>query len=120
MTQMNQIYAVNNPMGKIFLTSATNHAMRGFVFPNHDPIYTVKRGNTLTNIAKAYYGQQYGWLYIKIQQANPNVIKNPNIIYVGTQIKIPFKYVAVIDRNDVIHGTKQPNLPIKYKAVPPV
>ena len=49
--------------------------------------YTVQKGDTLTSIAKKYYGK--GSLYTKIYNANKDVIKNPNSIYAGQKIKIP-------------------------------
>lgn len=45
-------------------------------------VYTVRRGDTLGAIAK-----QYGTTYQKL--AEYNGIANPNVIYVGQQIKIP-------------------------------
>lgn len=49
---------------------------------NVDTVYTVKRGDTLSAIAA-----KYGTTYQKL--AAYNGIKNPNIINVGQQIKIP-------------------------------
>ncbi len=49
--------------------------------------YTVKKGDTLWRIAKKYYGN--GAKYIKIYNANKNIIKNPNKLTIGWKIKIP-------------------------------
>lgn len=49
--------------------------------------YTVKKGDTLWNIAKKYYGS--GAKYTKIYNANKNKIKNPNLIQVGWVLTIP-------------------------------
>lgn len=49
--------------------------------------YTVKKGDCLWNIAKKYYGN--GALYTKIYNANKNLIKNPDLIYVGWVLIIP-------------------------------
>lgn len=49
--------------------------------------YTVKKGDTLWAIAKKYYGS--GAQYPKIVNANKNLIKNPNLIYVGWVLTIP-------------------------------
>ena len=49
---------------------------------NKDIVYTVKKGDTLTSIAKAY-----GTTYQKL--AKYNNIENPNVIKVGQKIKIP-------------------------------
>lgn len=51
-------------------------------------VYTVKKGDCLWNIAKAYYGN--GAKYTTIYNANKNVIgKNPNLIYPGQKLVIP-------------------------------
>lgn len=49
--------------------------------------YKVKRGDTLWDISKKYYGS--GTKYKKIVNANKNKIKNPNKIQVGWVLKIP-------------------------------
>lgn len=49
--------------------------------------YMVKKGDTLTTIAKAAYGATGSWK--KIFQANQRAIANPDIVPIGTQITIP-------------------------------
>lgn len=49
--------------------------------------YTVKKGDCLWNIAKAYYGN--GAQYPKIYNANKDKIKSNYIIYVGQVLVIP-------------------------------
>lgn len=49
--------------------------------------HTVKRGECLWSIAKAYYGN--GAKYKDIYEANKDKIENPNLIYVGQVFKIP-------------------------------
>ena len=49
--------------------------------------YTVKKGDSLWNIAKKYYGK--GSEYTKIYNANKDKIKNPNSIYPGQVLTIP-------------------------------
>ena len=46
--------------------------------------YTVKKGDTLGALAK-----KYGYTVAEIMEANSDLIKKPNRIYVGWQIKIP-------------------------------
>ena len=49
--------------------------------------HSVKRGDTLWDIAKKYYGK--GHLWTKIYKANKSKIKNPNLIYPGQKFTIP-------------------------------
>jgi nucleoid-associated protein YgaU len=49
--------------------------------------YTIVSGDTLSGIAKRYYGK--GSLYPRIFDANREVIKDPDKIYVGQKIRIP-------------------------------
>ena len=49
--------------------------------------HTVKKGDTLYGIATKYYGN--GAQYMKIFNANKDIIKNPDLIYVGQKILIP-------------------------------
>ncbi|MEZ4699892.1 MAG: peptidoglycan-binding protein LysM [Rhodothermales bacterium] len=49
--------------------------------------YTVKKGDSLSKIAKEVYGDFKKWE--KLFEANKEVIKNPDLIYPGQQIRIP-------------------------------
>jgi NitT/TauT family transport system substrate-binding protein len=49
--------------------------------------YTVEAGDTLSHIARKYYGNQFKWE--KIYQANKPTMRNPDYIYVGQRIIIP-------------------------------
>jgi len=49
--------------------------------------YTIKPGDSLSKIAKKYYGN--AMKYPVIFEANREVIKNPDLIYPGQQIRIP-------------------------------
>lgn len=51
--------------------------------------YTVERGDTLSKIAKSYYGDPMA--YTRIFEANREVIKDPDLIYPGQKIRIPSK-----------------------------
>lgn len=46
--------------------------------------YTIQKGNTLSRIAR-----KYGCTVAEILEANSGLIKNPNRIHVGWQLKIP-------------------------------
>ena len=50
-------------------------------------MYTVKRGDNLSAIAKNKLGSASKWK--EIYNLNKDIIKNPNVIYPGQQIKIP-------------------------------
>lgn len=49
--------------------------------------YLVEKGDTLSAIAKQYYGDFK--LYPRIFEANREVIKDPDLIFVGQKIRIP-------------------------------
>ena len=52
-----------------------------------EQVHEVKKGDTLWKIAEHYYGD--GSLYMKIFEANRNILKDPNLIKVGQKLKIP-------------------------------
>ena len=49
--------------------------------------YTIQPGDSLSKIARKYYGNAADWQ--KIYQANKDKIKDPNMIYPGQKIIIP-------------------------------
>ena len=49
--------------------------------------YTVKRGDSLSRIARAFYGD--AMRYPEIFEANLEVIKDPDLIYPGQKLRIP-------------------------------
>ena len=49
--------------------------------------YTVKAGDTLTRLAEQFYSTGNKWE--KIYEANRDVLKNPNYIYIGMKLVIP-------------------------------
>jgi len=49
--------------------------------------YTVQAGDSLSKIAKQYYGN--AMKYPEIFEANREVIKNPDLIYPGQKLRIP-------------------------------
>lgn len=51
---------------------------------NFEEVYEIKKGDSLSKIAK-----QYGTTWQKIYEMNKDVIKNPDLIFPGSKIKIP-------------------------------
>jgi nucleoid-associated protein YgaU len=49
--------------------------------------YIIKKGDTLSAIAKHFYGKAND--YPRIFEANREVIKNPDLIFPGQKIRIP-------------------------------
>jgi nucleoid-associated protein YgaU len=49
--------------------------------------YTIAKGDSLSKIAKHFYGDARQWK--KIHEANKDLIKNPDLIFPGQVIKIP-------------------------------
>lgn len=50
-------------------------------------LYTIKSGDSLSKIAKKHYGNANDWR--KIYEANRGIIKDPDKIFPGQEIKIP-------------------------------
>lgn len=50
--------------------------------------HTVASGDSLSKIAKHYYGQAN--LYMKIFEANKHILKDPDMIHPGQELIIPF------------------------------
>ena len=55
--------------------------------PDRAVEYTVKVGDTLSQLADRFYGKAFKWT--RIYEANREVIKNPDYIYIGQKITIP-------------------------------
>jgi nucleoid-associated protein YgaU len=49
--------------------------------------YVVQKGDSLSKIAKAEYGNANDWR--RIFEANKDIIKNPDLIHPGQSLKIP-------------------------------
>jgi nucleoid-associated protein YgaU len=49
--------------------------------------HTVVKGDTLSKLAKQYYGSAGQWR--RIYEANKDTIENPDLIYPGQTFKIP-------------------------------
>lgn len=51
-------------------------------------LYTVKTGDTLSQIAKDYYGDAAD--YMRIFDANRNILSDPDVIRPGQILRIPW------------------------------
>lgn len=52
-----------------------------------ETVHTVAKGDTLSKIAKQYYGDASKWK--AIHEANRDLIANPDLIQIGWELKIP-------------------------------
>jgi LysM repeat protein len=50
--------------------------------------YTVRSGDTLSSIAQRFYGNPADWPFL--YHVNESEIANPNVIYVGEKLKVPY------------------------------
>lgn len=83
------IKGVNEVIPKIDIVEATaeNVEATAALQPNDVEYYVIESGDTLSKIAKKYYGNANA--YPKIFEANKEVIKNPDLIFPGQKIRIP-------------------------------
>ena len=58
---------------------------------NEMRIIVVKSGDTLSKIAKRAYGSAMA--YDRIYNANPDLIKNPNHIFIGQRLRVPLEEI---------------------------
>ncbi len=49
--------------------------------------HVVEKGDTLSGLALKYYGK--AGLYMKIFEANRDILKDPNLIKIGQKLRIP-------------------------------
>jgi LysM repeat protein len=71
-------------------TGAVVQAHTDALVIHHEPArrYTVQPGDTLSSIAQRFYGSPADWQ--RLYQANKSVIANPNAIYPGQVLNIPY------------------------------
>lgn len=72
----------------------------------------INEGSRLTLFARRYYGSKEFWVYIF--EANRDVIKNPDHVMVGTEVKIPRLNPELIDKNNPECILKAKELQKKY------
>ena len=61
---------------------------------HHEPArsYTVRPGDTLSSIAQRFYGSPADWR--GLYQVNRSVVQNPNVIYPGEVLNVPYQLSA--------------------------
>ena len=76
---------------EIGLTDAEIAALRTNLsksFSTESVTYVIVRGDTLSEIARKFLGDSFQWKLI--YEANRDTIENPNLIYIGQSIVIPY------------------------------
>jgi len=71
-------------------TTAAEHVRTDAVVSDNQPAtrtYTVRPGDTLSSIARQFYGNAADWTWV--YHANESVVHNPDDIYAGEVLKIP-------------------------------
>ncbi len=80
--------------------SAVDLLKAGNSQPRTKRYYTVKRGDWLSKIAKTYYGDALK--YSIIFAANRNFIKNPDLIYPGQTLVVPYMDSVPEESNEAV------------------
>lgn len=83
---INQI-ALEKPAAAAPFPGASAPGMAGSPLPAGARIHEVVSGETLSKISKHYYGDANK--YMKIFEANKDILKDPDLIKVGQKLKIP-------------------------------
>jgi nucleoid-associated protein YgaU len=68
-------------------SSTAEEAPSATVGPPEPRFYVVQKGDTLSKIAKQFYGETSGWR--RIFNANKDQIKDPDLIQPGWKLTIP-------------------------------
>jgi LysM repeat protein len=89
MREFNELVETENTINMIKVEEAVKAAapVEAEAAPAGDRTHEVKRGDTLSKIAKKYYGK--AGLYPKIFEANRDILDDPNLIKVGQKLRIP-------------------------------
>jgi LysM repeat protein len=74
--------------------AGTLSAVTDALVVHHEPArhYTVRAGDTLSSIAQRFYGQAADWS--RLYQANRSVVHNPDMIFPGDVLDVPFDLPA--------------------------
>jgi LysM repeat protein len=72
-------------------TTVAEHVHTDAVVKQLEPstrTYIVRPGDTLASIAQQFYGNSADWPWL--YHVNESVVQNPNVIYVGEKLNVPF------------------------------
>jgi len=83
-----QIYTANKAPARA--TTLVQQIYTDALVKHHEPArrYTVRPGDTLSSIAVRFYGNPADWKWL--YQANRSVIQNPNVIFPGEVLNVPY------------------------------
>lgn len=90
MQAFNALVKTDNTINMIRVAAPAPTAPKAVEAPPPPPeqvIHEVQRGETLSGIAKQHYGKAS--LYMKIFEANRDVLSNPDLIKPGQKLRIP-------------------------------
>jgi LysM repeat protein len=87
-TVVEQMYAANKAAARA--TTLVQQIYTDALVKHHEPArrYTVRPGDTLSSIAVRFYGSPADWKWL--YQANRSVIQNPNVIFPGEVLNVPY------------------------------
>jgi LysM repeat protein len=90
MTEFNKLVATENTVNRIRVQAAPAATSIPPLTPQkteEESFYVVQKGDTLSALAQRCYGKAS--LYMKIFEANRDILSDPNLIKIGQKLKIP-------------------------------
>jgi LysM repeat protein len=94
-TAVEQVHGAGKMAARVSAVSAVSaQTYTDALVVHHEPArhYTVRPGDTLSSIAQRFYGSPADWR--GLYQANRSVIKNPDVIYAGEVLNVPYQLPA--------------------------
>ncbi len=90
MAEFNKMVNTENTVNKIQVQQSPAVQPGPALTPQKTPeetIYEVQKGDTLSALAQRFYGKAS--LYMKIFEANRDILNNPDLIKIGQKLRIP-------------------------------